>query len=46
VAAARERGRSLQISDIPFPETRAYVERVLAARTAYRSTYASQLGYG
>src|ERR1035437_4170655 len=45
VAAARARGRPLRITDIPFPETRAYVVRVLAARTAYRSTYASQLGY-
>jgi soluble lytic murein transglycosylase len=46
VAAARARGRALRIIDIPFPETRAYVVRVLAARTAYRHTYASQLGYG
>jgi soluble lytic murein transglycosylase len=46
VAAARSRGRSLRIVDIPFPETRAYVARVLAARAAYRHTYASQLGYG
>jgi soluble lytic murein transglycosylase len=45
VAAARARGRSLRIIDIPFPETRAYVARVLAARTAYRHKYASQLGY-
>jgi soluble lytic murein transglycosylase len=46
VAVARARGRNLRISDIPFPETRAYVQRVLAARIAYRRTYASQLGYG
>jgi soluble lytic murein transglycosylase len=45
VAAARARGRSLRIVDIPFPETRAYVVRVLAARTAYRHKYASELGY-
>ncbi|MHB1568296.1 MAG: lytic transglycosylase domain-containing protein [Solirubrobacteraceae bacterium] len=46
VAEARANGHPLRISDIPFPETRAYVERVLQARTAYRHTYASQLGYG
>ncbi len=39
-------GDRLQIGDIPFPETRAYVQRVLAARVAYRHTYATQLGYG
>lgn len=46
VARARAHGHPLRISDIPFPETRAYVERVLRARVAYRHTYASQLGYG
>jgi soluble lytic murein transglycosylase len=45
LAAARSRGMSLRITEIPFPETRAYVARVLAARTAYRRKYASQLGY-
>ncbi len=39
-------GRPLQISQIPFPETRAYVLRVLQAQRDYRRTYASQLGYG
>jgi soluble lytic murein transglycosylase len=38
-------GRSLQISQIPFPETRDYVLRVLQAQRDYRQTYASQLGY-
>jgi soluble lytic murein transglycosylase len=33
------------VRDIPFPETRAYVERVLGAQQAYRHTYPSQLGY-
>jgi soluble lytic murein transglycosylase len=46
VAAARVRGQSLRIPGIPFPETRAYVMRVLTARSAYRRKYASQLGYG
>jgi soluble lytic murein transglycosylase len=40
--ADRERFR---IGDIPFPETRAYVQRVLTARGEYRRTYSSQL-YG
>jgi soluble lytic murein transglycosylase len=45
VAAARADGRALSVSDIPFPETRAYVERVLHAQKQYKRTYASQL-YG
>ena len=31
-------------SDIPFPETRAYVENVLERRQEYRDHYASDLG--
>jgi soluble lytic murein transglycosylase len=46
VAKAREEGRALSASEIPYPETRAYVERVLSAQRAYRSTYAQQLGLG
>jgi soluble lytic murein transglycosylase len=45
VADARRQGHRLTIPEIPFPETRAYVERVLAAQRAYRRTYATQLGY-
>jgi soluble lytic murein transglycosylase len=45
VAAARARGQRFAIGDIPFPETRAYVQRVLEARQDYRHTYAAQLGY-
>ena len=30
--------------DIPFPETRGYVEKVLAAREDYRRTYPRELG--
>ncbi|MFI4990480.1 MAG: lytic transglycosylase domain-containing protein [Solirubrobacterales bacterium] len=44
VARARADGGHLTISAIPFPETRAYVERVLAAQQDYRSAYARQLG--
>lgn len=41
----RSEGRPLTIGEIPFPQTRAYVVRVLQAQQAYRHTYASQLGY-
>jgi soluble lytic murein transglycosylase len=37
-------GRTFRAQDIPFPETRAYVERVLRARDRYRDTYADELG--
>lgn len=39
-------GSSLTIEEIPFPETRAYVEEVLEKRDEYRREYASELGYG
>jgi soluble lytic murein transglycosylase len=45
VAQARANGHDLRAHDIPFPETRAYVERVLQAQKDYRRTYASELGY-
>ncbi len=45
MAQAQAAGHSFGISDIPFPETRDYVQRVLQARSEYRHTYASQLGY-
>ena len=45
VAEARMRGHPLAIDEIPFPETRDYVQRVLRARRDYRRTYAKQLGY-
>ncbi len=45
IATARAQGHRLRISDIPFPETRDYVQRVLDAQRQYRHTYASQLGY-
>ena len=46
LAAARARGQPFTAADIRFPETRAYVSRVLNAQQDYRHTYASQLGYG
>src|SRR5437764_6337942 len=45
LASARGQGRTLTVQDIPFPQTRAYVEKVLGAERDYRRTYASQLGY-
>lgn len=44
VAEAGAQGHRLRVSDIPFPETRAYVQRVLDARQRYRRTYAGELG--
>jgi soluble lytic murein transglycosylase len=38
-------GSDLNVSDIPFPETRAYVEEVLEKQGAYRNKYARELGY-
>jgi peptidoglycan lytic transglycosylase len=45
VAEAQAQGHTLTVDEIPFPETRAYVLRVLQAQQDYRRTYASQLGY-
>jgi soluble lytic murein transglycosylase len=45
VADARQAGRKLAIDQIPFPETRAYVQKVLRAQREYRRSYASELGY-
>jgi soluble lytic murein transglycosylase len=44
VARAQADGGHLTVAAIPFPETRAYVERVLSAQQDYRSAYARQLG--
>jgi len=45
IAAARAQGHALTVDEIPFPETRAYVAKVLSAEGKYRSKYAAQL-YG
>jgi soluble lytic murein transglycosylase len=45
VAQAHTSGHKLTIARIPFPETRAYVQKVLRAERDYRDKYASQLGY-
>jgi soluble lytic murein transglycosylase len=44
VAHARAEGTQLSAEAIPFPETREYVRRVLAAQAEYRATYPRQLG--
>lgn len=38
-------GSGLALGEIPFPETRAYVEEVLEKQRAYRDKYAKELGY-
>ena len=43
--ADRWGGADLSVEDIPFPETRAYVEEVLEKREEYRRKYARELGY-
>jgi soluble lytic murein transglycosylase len=38
-------GADLSVGEIPFPETRAYVEEVLEKRDEYRRKYGKELGY-
>jgi soluble lytic murein transglycosylase len=38
-------GSDLSVGEIPFPETRAYVEEVLQKRDEYRREYGRELGY-
>ena len=44
VAHAEASGHQLSVAEIPFPQTREYVQRVLGAEHAYRETYPRQLG--
>jgi soluble lytic murein transglycosylase len=44
LAEARADRHPFEVDDIPFPETRAYVTKVLNAEQDYRSKYGSQLG--
>src|SRR6202011_1170534 len=44
VARADAAGRRLTLAGIPFGETRAYVQRVMDAQQAYRTTYPRELG--
>lgn len=43
VAEAAARDRRLKASDIPYPETRAYVDEVFRLREIYRTTYSERL---
>jgi soluble lytic murein transglycosylase len=43
-AQANTSGGELTVTTIPFPETREYVQRVLAAQQTYRATYPRELG--
>jgi peptidoglycan lytic transglycosylase len=45
LARALSAGHPLRASDIPFPETRAYVAKVLWAQQQYKRAYSAQLGY-
>ena len=45
LADVQNQGRTFTVDDIPFPQTRAYVEKVLEAQQQYRQKYARQLGY-
>jgi soluble lytic murein transglycosylase len=44
VAHAESEGRQLSVQEIPFGETREYVQRVLSAQRDYRTTYPRALG--
>lgn len=44
VAKARSEGRRLTVADIPFPETQAYVRRVMRAQAEYHVVYPHALG--
>ena len=44
LADAAAGGRAFAVADIPYPETRGYVGKVLDARKDYRREYARELG--
>jgi soluble lytic murein transglycosylase len=44
IGEAGAQDRTFEVSDIPFPETRAYVKRVLTAQGQYRRKYGRELG--
>jgi peptidoglycan lytic transglycosylase len=43
-ARAEADGGTLTVAEIPFPETREYVQRVINAQRQYRATYSQELG--
>jgi soluble lytic murein transglycosylase len=44
IADAKGQQRAFTVDRVPFPETRAYVQRVLTARDQYRREYRHELG--
>ena len=38
------KGEPFRVDEIPFPETRHYVQKVLQAQKDYRKTYPKELG--
>lgn len=44
IGEAARAERDFRVKDIPFPETRAYVTKVLGAQRDYRANYAAELG--
>jgi len=44
IVESGQRGQAFTKAEIPFPETRAYVDRVLHARDDYRRRYRDELG--
>jgi soluble lytic murein transglycosylase len=44
LARAQRQGQAFSLSSIPFPETRAYVEKVEQAQRDYRMNYPAELG--
>jgi soluble lytic murein transglycosylase len=44
VRQAHAEGHELRLKDIPYPETRAYAQKVLEARRVYREEYGDRLG--
>jgi len=45
VTEAHAAGTPFTMASIPFPETRAYVAKVQAAKASYRADYPAQLGF-
>ncbi len=45
LAQVRAEGHRFTVADIAFPETQAYVHKVLQAQRDYRHSYATELGY-
>ncbi len=44
IVGAGHHGKAFGVQDIPFPETRAYVQRVTQAEDDYRHDYSRELG--